>query len=142
MAQGLRVGKQSLQCHAGGGRRQGHRGYYALPHHLPLLAIVPAEAQQTLGSLSEVEGYFQKWIEALQAVGVPGEQQHGWACLPLLPKARHHASVPHSCRTLLQVYSVQLAAGASVTNGHKRPNWPCSLHHRGGERLKRGAGGG
>ena len=102
MAQGLRVGKQSLQCHAGGGRRQGHRGYYALPHHLPLLAIVPAEAQQTLGSLSEVEGYFQKWIEALQAVGVPGEQQHGAPASRsqkqgIMPVCRAHVGLCFRC---------------------------------------------
>lgn len=40
----------------------------------PALVRLPPEAQQSLGSLSEVEAYFQNWISALQAVGVPGEQ--------------------------------------------------------------------
>ena len=41
----------------------------------PLLSPArSSEAQQTLGSLAEVEAYFQSWIQALQAVGVPGKQ--------------------------------------------------------------------
>lgn len=46
---------------------------YRLPA-LPALHCFQPEAQQSLGSLSEVEAYFQNWISALQAVGVPGEQ--------------------------------------------------------------------
>ncbi|KAI7842389.1 hypothetical protein COHA_004028 [Chlorella ohadii] len=41
------------------------------PNFVPnAVTVASIQAQQTLGSLSEVEGYFQKWIEALQAVGV------------------------------------------------------------------------
>lgn len=45
---------------------------HCITHGMLMHFLLAAEAQDTLGSLQDIEAYFQAFVKALAAVGLPG----------------------------------------------------------------------